>query len=229
MIESVSIIVPVMNNQNTVVRLVDEVSTALDGHSVEFIFVEDASTDGSLEVLVQMAGRDNRVQVVINDRNLGQQASIHRGLVQCSGEAVVVMDADLQDPPNAIPILLQGLMDGPYDAVFAARVGRYQSVPRMCSGMVFRFLMRRLTNLPKGAGGFVIMCDHVAADVAAKKGKWFYLPGLIGCGDHRLHAIPVERSIRKSGYSAFSSSMRWKTGFSNIAAVLQERVFHAKR
>ncbi|MGC1497458.1 MAG: glycosyltransferase [Sulfitobacter sp.] len=229
MISKISILVPVMNNQGTLTKLVDEVSAALDSHALEFIFVEDASTDGSRDILVELVDRDDRVHVMINTVNLGQQPSIRRGLARCSGDAVVVMDADLQDPPDAIPMLLEALIDGPYDAVFAGRLGQYQSVSRMISGTIFRFVMRRMTNLPKGAGGFVMMRGHVAGEVAAKKGKWFYLPGLIGCGGHRVHAIPVGRSKRISGHSAFSSSMRWKTGFSNVAAVLQERVFHAKR
>ncbi|PCJ05056.1 MAG: hypothetical protein COB16_16900 [Rhodobacteraceae bacterium] len=229
--DRVNIMVPVMNNEETLQQLMHEVTEALSNmvDKCEFVFVDDASTDGSLGVLEQIAGADPTVQVLANPKNLGQQASIRKGLALCRGDAVVVMDADLQDPPSAIPKLLLALADGPYDAVFATRSGRYQSRARMLSGTVFRYLIGHLTALPKGAGCFVAIRGGVAAQLAAKKNQRFYLAGLIGCGDYRISALPVERSMRQVGRSSYSSSMRWKTGVSNITAVLQERLLNAKR
>lgn len=227
--DQVSILVPVFNNAETLQPLVKQVTQAVQGsvHNVEFIFVEDASRDISAEVLREMTG--GQIRVIYNSQNIGQQASIHAGLAACTGQAVVVMDADLQDPPHAIPNLLHALQSGEYDASFATRVGTYQSGWRMLTSRLFRFLVRGLTNLPQGAGGFVAFTADVARVLADKNNSRFYLAGMIGCGGYRIHAVPVERNLRIDGQSAYTGPMRLSLGLMNLMVVLKERFSHAQK
>lgn len=229
MFDQVSILVPVYNNAQTLRPLVAQVTQAIQSvaHKVEFIFVEDASSDGSLAVLRGISA--GNVRTFENSENIGQQASIHKGLAACLGQAVVVMDADLQDPPQAIAGLLRSLQDGGYDAVFATRVGAYQSGWRMLTSRSFRFVIRRLTNLPQGAGGFVAITDEVARRLAAKTGARFYLAGMIGCGGHRIGAVPIKRNQRQIGQSAYTGLMRLSLGLSNLRIVLKERIIRGPK
>ena len=228
MFDRVSVLVPVFNNAETLRDLAQQITNELAGLHVEIAFVDDASHDGSVDVLRAMAS--DEIKVIYNDKNIGQQASIRKGLAVCTGQAVVVMDADLQDPPEAISTLLRALFDGGHDAVFATRIGRYQSGFRMLTSRAFRFLIRRLTNLPHGAGGFVAMTDDVARTLAAKTNPRFYLAGMIGSGNYRIHAVQIERNTREVGQSAYSGTMRLSQGLSNLTVVFKERFsFHDER
>ena len=166
------------------------------------------------------------VAVMDHVNNKGQQEALRTGLAACAQSLVVVMDADLQDRPDAIPELLRSLEQHQTDVVFAARVGRYQSGLRMMSSRIFRWLVRRVTGLPRGAGGFVAMRGSVAARIAATRTRRFYLAGLIGCSDARVSAIPVARDTREIGQSAYTHSLRLRTAISNLICIFEQRVFH---
>ena len=227
--DRVSILIPVYNNAETLQQLVAQVKSATQpvARHTQFVFVNDASTDSSASVLDRIASED--ILIIENKENLGQQASIRIGLNACDGQAVIVMDADLQDPPEAIPDLLTLLHSGDYDAVFATRVGVYQSYWRMMNSHIFRFLIRRITNLPHGAGGFVAITNNVAAHLAQKRGSRFYLAGMIGCHNYRIAAIPMARNLRATGKSEYTPTMRISLAFSNFIFVFTERISRGKK
>lgn len=229
MFDHVSVLVPVFNNAETLQNLAVQVTDAIQDttREITFVFVDDASQDKSLDVLREMAGTN--IRIVENAKNIGQQASIHKGLALCQGQVIVVMDADLQDPPEAIPHLLRALQDRASDVAFGVRVGTYQSTWRMLHSRLFRFVIRRLTNLPQGAGGFVAMTADVARDLARRTSARFYLAGLIGCGGYRIRAVPIERNLRQIGQSAYTRRMRLSLGLANLAVVLNERMARGQR
>ncbi|WP_158284989.1 glycosyltransferase family 2 protein [Hoeflea marina] len=224
-----SIVIPVFQNADTLATLHQEIGAALATLDVapEFVFVDDASSDRSAEILGALQAQHSDIKVITNETNAGQQAAIRKGLRACSGDSVVVMDADLQDPPSAIPLLLAELWLGECQAVFATRVGRYQSDLRMLSSVIYRILMRQLARLPKGAGGFVAMTRVLADEIAQSPNTRFYLAGLVGCHATAVGAIPVARDFRRSGASTYTGRMRLATALSNILCVLKERWFHA--
>src|SRR5205814_350062 len=121
---SVSVVVPVYRNTETLEELHRRLDAALGAAGVDFelVFVEDACPAGSLAVLRRLEAADPRVGVLALPRNVGQHAAVLRGLARARGRAVVVMDADLQDPPDAVPALLARRAQGPA-AVFAGRRG----------------------------------------------------------------------------------------------------------
>jgi len=230
-IDRISVLIPVMNNAQTLVELADRVHAAVQPltQRVQLVFVDDKSTDNSLNVIKEIVLRTSETVVLMNEVNRGQQLSLHKGLSACDGDVVVVMDADLQDPPEAIPVLIETLLVGEFDSVFATRIGRYQSLPRMITSYVFRFVMRCLTNLPKGAGGFVAMRAEVARKLAGRPEGRFYLAGLIGCGGYKLAGIPVLRDWRAHGHSAYTMGMRLSVALKNVLTVIGERMTHAGR
>jgi len=192
--------------------------------SFEIILVNDASPDGSFEILEDLKTRHASVSVIHLSRNLGQQGAIRAGLVVAKGDVVVVLDADLQDPPEAIPSLIEHLGSQAVDAVFAARSGHYQSTFRMCCSWSFRWLIRTVTRVPRGAGGYVAMSRRMVDRLLASRNRRFYLAGLIGCSGYPVSAIPVRREIRRSERSAYTGAMRFSIALSNIACVLDEKL-----
>ncbi|CUH88197.1 hypothetical protein PH5382_02130 [Phaeobacter sp. CECT 5382] len=224
----ITILVPVYRNAETLQALYHQVREAVakvDG-SAQFVFVEDAGGDESLFILRGLAQSDPDVLLVVNPRNLGQQETIRRGLAHVGGQDVIVMDADLQDPPEVIPMLLERLWQSGADAVFATRVGAYQSRARMVASRLYRVCLSRLASLPRGAGGFVVLRAELAARLVASGNSRFHLAGLIGCHATRIEAIEVRRNYRTVGQSAYTGRMRLATALSNFACILEERFRH---
>ena len=128
-----SVVVPVYGNAAELPELHRRVSDATAGYRTELVLVDDASTDDSLAVIERLAGGDERVTAVGLERNVGEHEAVMEGLRRASGAWTVVMDADLQDPPEAIPELLGAARERGIDVVFAGRRGRYESLPRLAS------------------------------------------------------------------------------------------------
>lgn len=228
-IKTISVVVPVYRNRATLRVLFDQIqrSVAEIEVSARVIFVEDGCPDYSADVLQGLP--PSTVTVVRLPVNNGQQFAIREGLRHANGEAVIVMDADLQDPPEVIPSLLAPLVATQCEAVFATRRGFYQNLARTFSGRGFRYLMRRLVpQLPAGAGGFVAIAPSLVERLNARKARDFYLAGLIGVRAKGIEGIPVGRNDRAEGKSTYSFVKRWSVAYANIICVLKERRFVAQ-
>ena len=120
-----SIVVPAYNELENIPELYRRIRATLDsvGETWELILVDDGSTDGSTEVIRELAAQDKRVRPVIFARNFGHQVAITAGWDYARGDAVVIIDADLQDPPEVIPELIARWREG-YEVVYAVRAGR---------------------------------------------------------------------------------------------------------
>lgn len=221
----VTVIAPVYRNAETLEDLTGQLRQALAPlvRDFEVLFVNDASPDHSAVVLKRLAAEHRFVSVIDLERNIGQHEAIFAGLRQAAGSSVVVMDADLQDPPEAIGAMYERLRSGHCEAVFAARVGRYQSLPRMMGSWLYRALLRILTGVPSGAGGYVIMTRKLVERLLEFDCERRYLVGMIGCTGLPVSSIPVERRFRAAGGSAYSAMQRIRVASSNLICVWQCR------
>lgn len=221
----VSVVVPVYGNGDTVCTLHERVRRVFrgEGLSYEIIFVNDACPSGSLEVLRRLARRDANVKVTDLRRNVGQHRSVLIGLAQTRGRCAVIMDGDLQDPPEAIPRMLAELKKG-YAAVFAGRCGRYESAGRLITSRLFKTLLHALSGVPRDAGMYVainrVMVDHLVA----RRDKRPFVVAMIGTSNLPLASIPVPRAARPSGRSRYSAWMRLKAASSGVSTVLRRAV-----
>lgn len=215
----VSVVTAVYRNADTIEELLARVSAVLDGASIPFemTFVDDACPAGSGAVLARIGVAEPRVRVVTNPARRGQDLSLLAGLGCCVCRLAVLMDADLQDPPEAIPTLLQRLEDGGSDVIFAGRRGAYESAGRLATSFLYKRLMALLTDLPPDAGLFVALNRHAIDAVVGRQraGPWL-LPRL-GTSGLRLATVPVERAPRPRGCSAFGSWGRLVKGVSSLA------------
>jgi glycosyltransferase involved in cell wall biosynthesis len=208
----VTVVVPVYRNRSTLRRLHRLLAESLEEHGQEFeaLFVDDACPEGSLEVLRSLSAEDPRVSVLSLYRNVGQQRALMGGLATALGDRVVVMDADLQDPPEAVPRLLARLDRGPA-AVFAGRRGRYESSARHLTSRLFKGALHRLSGVPADAGAFVAMDRRMVERLLAFRESRPFLVAMIGATGLPVDSIPVRRSPRQDGRSAYSASRRLAT------------------
>jgi dolichol-phosphate mannosyltransferase len=205
--ELISVVLPLFNEAAVLRRLADEVRAALGscGERFEIVFVNDGSTDNSAEVLDHLAAEDRRVRVVHFSRNFGHQAAVQAGLVHALGDAVVVMDSDLQDDPRAIPQFLAKWRQG-WDVVYAVRVKRKEG---RCKRFLF-FAFYRLLNLathgaiPNDAGNFSLLDRRVVDQVLRLGERDRFFPGLRQWVGFRQTGILVERGARHDDHPRVS-------------------------
>jgi polyisoprenyl-phosphate glycosyltransferase len=197
----VAVVTPAYGNQATLPELARRVAAVLDGRTWRLRVVVDASPDTSLTVARELAAGDSRISVTALAQNVGQHRALARGLAEEAGaEAWVCLDADLQDPPEAVPALLTRLAMGDVAAVFAGRRGDYESRSRLLTGRLHRAAMGRVTGLPPDAGAFVAMGPNARRAVLKLGGP--SIVAALGASGLPLASVPVERQRRSTGESS---------------------------
>ncbi len=204
----VSVAIPVHNEEAVLPQLFARLRAVLDripGGPHEVVFVDDGSRDGSRAVLEAEAARDPRLVVVSLSRNFGHQAALSAAFDHVSGDAVLVMDADLQDSPEALPDLLARLDEG-YDVVYVRRIARKESWWLRASYHVAYRLIARISDvkLPVDAGDFALMSRRVVDALRSLPERERYLRGLRTWLGFRQTSIAVERAERAAGDSKYT-------------------------
>jgi len=214
---TVSVVVPVFRNAPTLRELAGRIAASLEV-PFEIVFVDDASPDDSAEVLASLAS--DRVRVVTHARNQGQNAAVLTGFEHARGEVLVVLDADLQDPPEAIPELLRAKRESGAAVVFGARSGDYARRGRMFTSRIYKRALSLLTRVPHGAGLFVALDRGVAEELRALAPMPSVVAAL-GVLRVKMIAIPVARAPR--GESAYSGFDRLRLACRTLAWILAHR------
>lgn len=213
---------PVYRNAETLVELARRLHAVFDAErlSFELLFVNDVCPAGSLAILEALARNDPAIAVLALERNVGQHQAVLVGLAHARGEWVVIMDADLQDQPEAIPLLLAKGRDG-FAAVFAGRRGRYESRLRLLTSRLFKRLLHMLCGVPADAGLFVALHRRMVDRLLMMAGARPWVTAMIGCTGLPLVSVPVVRDQRREGSSAYSSWKRVQSGRRALAWVLR--------
>ena len=203
-----SIAIPLHNEESVLPELLHRTLAVLDalpGGPHELLFVDDGSQDSSSTIVLDAAQRDPRIVLLELSRNFGHQAALSAALDHVTGDAVVVMDGDLQDSPEAVPALVQRFHEG-FDVVYAARVGRKEGWLLRLSYFLFYRLMAMLSDigLPLDTGDFGLMSRRVVDEIRRLPEHHRYLRGLRAWVGYRQTGVPVERSERHSGKSKYS-------------------------
>ena len=206
----ISIVIPVFNEELTLAQLHDRLKTVFTTHlsalSAEFIFINDGSSDRSLEMLKTFAESDSRFKFITFSRNFGHQPALFAGLRKATGNAVVVMDADLQDPPEVIVDLVAQWRLGS-DVVYAQRKDRKgESLFKRASASLFYRLINWLseTDLPKNVGDFRLMDRRVVDVISLSDEKSLYLRGLGAWIGFEQTAVEFDRDARFAGETKYS-------------------------
>jgi len=199
----VSVIFPVYNEQENLDALMSRVHPVLEQAaqgSFEVIFVDDGSRDGSSELLDALNEQDQRYKVVHFSRNFGHQAALQAGLDTASGSAVVLMDADLQDPPELLSQLLQKWNEG-YEVVYAVRKKRKEAAWKRLAYAGFYRTMRIIAEIdaPLDAGDFCLTDRRVVDALVALRERNRFLRGLRSWVGFKQIGVTYERDSRNAG------------------------------
>ena len=204
-----SIVLPAFNEQNSVPlarrRFTDFIATL--SCPVELIIVNDGSRDDTLRLLLEWAQQDRRVKILSLARNFGHQAALTAGLDAASGEAVVAMDFDLQDPPEVIGDMLAKYEQG-YDVVYGQRVRRDgETIFKRLTAWAFYRLMRTFVHrdLPADVGDFRLVSRRCLDAVRQMREMHRFLRGMFAWVGFAQTAVPYQRHARAAGETKFSA------------------------
>ncbi|HUS93779.1 MAG TPA: glycosyltransferase family 2 protein [Patescibacteria group bacterium] len=205
----ISIVVPVYNEEEVLPELHRRVSQAMDktGEQWELILVDDGSIDRSAEVIQSLNHLDARVKGITFSRNFGFQEAVTAGLTHARGDAVVLSDADLQDPPETIPEMLSKWREG-NDVVYGIRAQRVgETWFKKITAMVFYRTIHRITsvNIPLDTGDFRLMDRRVVDSILKMPERNRFLRGMVPWVGYKQIGVIYEREARYAGESKFRS------------------------
>lgn len=205
----ISIVSPCYNEGEVIGLFYDELRRVIDllvEHEFEVILVDDGSSDGTLEALNRIAERDRRVRVASFSRNFGHQIALTAGLDFATGDAVIMMDSDLQHPPSLIPELIRRWREG-HDIVSAAREDTERaSIFKKASSRAFYWLINALgaVHIPQGAADFCLVSRRVALAVQGMREKHRFLRGMIAWSGFSRVLVPYRAAARAAGRSKYT-------------------------
>ncbi|MGH7878889.1 MAG: glycosyltransferase [Candidatus Binataceae bacterium] len=223
--ELISVVIPVFNEAANLPQLWSRLERVLadSARSYEVVFVDDGSSDASLAILSGLAQQDPRVRVVELARNFGQHSALLAGFRNCRGEVVVTLDADLQNPPEEIPRLLEAIAAG-NDVVGGWREERQDLSYRRFASRLHNRLTSAIVGVPMHDYGCMLRAyrRHIVDTLVACDEKAAFVPALANSFAKRVAEIPVAHAERAGGESKYGFfklahlSVNLITGFSNF-------------
>jgi dolichol-phosphate mannosyltransferase len=215
----VSLVIPCFNEEAVLELLFERVREACDSWECryEVILVDDGSEDSTWELMQQIHDRDERWKVIRLSRNFGHQLALWTGLQRAQGDVIVVLDADLQDPPEVIAQFLAKWEKG-YDVVFAIRTRRKEAWLKRCAYSAYYRLLRLLseTDIPLDAGDFCLMDRRVLQALMTCNEQQPFIRGLRAWVGFRQTGLAYERAGRAAGEVKYTLSKLMKLGFDGI-------------
>ena len=214
--ELLSIVVPAYNEQEVITEFYHRLAKVLDEipMSSEIVFVNDGSTDDTLAVLQALFNEDPRIAVIDLSRNFGKEIALTAGLHKANGDAIIVIDADLQDPPELIPELLMEWRNG-YDVVYAKRAAREgeTAVKKATAHLFYRFMQKvGRVKIPEDTGDFRLLSKRAVCALGSLGEQHRFMKGLFTWIGFPQKAVLYERDAR------FAGDTKWNyLGLLNLA------------
>lgn len=218
-----SVVVPVYNERESLPELYRRVRSVMEslGEPWELVLVDDGSTDGSTDLMRQLREQDpEHVRPVIFARNFGHQIAVTAGLDYARGEAVIIMDADLQDPPEVIPDLVAKWREG-YQVVYAVRAAREgETWFKKTTAALFYRLIYRITDvkIPVDTGDFRLMDRQVVDVLNRMRERHRFIRGMAAWVGFRQTGVPYKRAPRFAGETKYPLRKMLKFALDAITA-----------
>jgi glycosyltransferase involved in cell wall biosynthesis len=220
--KSLSVVVPVYNEQEVLPefhRRVCAVLATLD-MNCRLIYVNDGSSDGTLEVITGLDTRHARVQLVDLSRNFGKEIALTAGLDHADSDAVIVIDADLQDPPELIPELIAHWLAG-YDVVYAKRTQRDgEGVIKKVTAFLFYRLIQKVSrvSIPEDTGDFRLLSRRAVEAINQLREQHRFMKGLFSWIGYPQKAVPYRRAGRYAGNTKWNYWKLWNFALEGITS-----------
>jgi glycosyltransferase involved in cell wall biosynthesis len=221
----ISIVIPAYNESSALHELHQRLTHVVDGMSVsaEFVYVNDGSHDDTLQVIRAIRSHDPRVALVDLSRNFGKEIAMTAGLDHARGEAVILIDADLQDPPELIPELCRRWREG-YDVVYATRVSREgESWLKKQTARLFYRAMERVgtTPIPRDTGDYRLLSRGAVDALTQLREQHRFMKGLFSWIGYRQTSVRYVRDARLAGDTKWNYWRLWNLaieGFTSFTA-----------
>ncbi|HEY9059759.1 MAG TPA: glycosyltransferase family 2 protein [Pseudobacteroides sp.] len=215
-----SVIVPLFNEEAVVLDTYKRIKSSMDSlkEAYEIVFINDGSRDRTSDIVHNVCRYDKSVKLIELSRNFGQQLAVTAGIDHCEGDAIVVIDADLQDPPEVIPKMIAKWKDG-YDVVYGKRIRReWESLFKRFATFTFYRLLKKMTDIdmPTDVGDFRLIDRRVCDLLKTMKEKNRYFRGLVSWLGFKTTSVEYYRDARFAGKTHYSPWKLIKLGLDAI-------------
>jgi glycosyltransferase involved in cell wall biosynthesis len=215
-----SLVVPMYNEKEVIAYTYQRLSAVLSEMDMDYemIFVNDGSRDGTVDVLLEAAAGDGHVKIIDFAKNFGHQMAVRAGLSKASGDAVVIIDADLQDPPEVIPGMLERWREG-YDVVYGKRISREgESVFKKFTAFAFYRVLNMLAGIeiPADTGDFRLIGRNVKDAILSMNEHGTFLRGMVSWVGFKQVPYEFERQKRFAGTTKYPLKKMLKLAFDGI-------------
>lgn len=219
----ISILVPCYNEEDVINLCHDEITKVIEElpYDFEIMYINDGSTDTTLEKLEALHKSDKRVVIINLSRNFGKEAAMTAGIDHITGDALIILDADLQDPPNLIPELIRIWKETGADTVYGQRTVREgETWIKKTSAKGFYNIMSFIANsvsIPKNTGDFRIMNKRSIEAIRQLREKHRFMKGLFAWIGYKQVAMPYSRAPRAAGTTTWNYIGLWNFALEGIA------------
>lgn len=221
--KKISIVIPMYNEHeiaNMCYKRINEVIKQLNNYEYEIIFINDGSKDNTQLILEEIAKEDKNVKILSFSRNFGHQAAVTAGIKYVTGDAIVIMDADLQDPPELIPDMLKLWEDG-NEVIYGKRKARKgESLFKLMTAKMFYNTLNALSDvdIPKDTGDFRLVDRKVVDTINNLPEHNKFLRGLFSWVGYKQYAYEYERQERKAGKTKYQLKKMLKLASDGIVS-----------
>lgn len=215
----ISVVIPLFNEEESLPHLCERLTNVFQ-EDVEFIFVDDGSTDNSLQILEDLSKKDRRIKVISFRRNFGKSSALSAGFKKSCGDIIVTMDADLQDQPEEVPKLIEKLNEG-YDLVIGWKYPRLDPFSKKFPSKVINGLTSFFTGLKihDMNSGLKVMRREVVEEVSMYGELHRYMPHLAHMKGFKVTEVKVKHAERKFGKSKFGAK-RFLSGIFDLLTII---------
>jgi len=217
----ISIVIPLFNEHESILDLYSEICNAISSYNDwEIIFIDDGSSDGSAEKIIDIASKDSKVKLISFYRNFGKSAALSEGFKNANGDIIITMDADLQDDPAEIPNFVNKISEGS-DLVSGWKKVRHDPWAKTFPSKIFNFVTRLLTGVKihDFNCGLKAYRSSVIKSIEIFGGRHRYIPALAGQKNFSVSEIIVNHRPRKYGTTKYGGS-RLLDGFFDLLTIL---------
>lgn len=227
----ISIVVPIYCEENVLNEFYTRIKNVLISLEHEYIheviFINDGSTDSSFKILKELCEKDDRIRIINFSRNFGHQAAITAGIEHASGDAVIIIDGDLQDPPEVINDMVSKWKEG-YDVVYGKRViregeGKFKRI----TASIFYKLLRKLSDveIPSDVGDFRLMDRKVVSAFEKTTEVSKYIRGLVSWLGFSQYALPYRRDNRHAGKAKYTIKQSFGLALNGITSFSEKPLY----
>lgn len=214
-----SVVIPVFNEEESIRSLYPQLKSVLGklGKSYEIIFIDDGSYDNSFNILQDLCKKDKSIKIIKLSRNFGHQIAITAGLRYISGDCIIVMDGDLQDPPEVIIEMVEKWRQG-FDVVYGIRRHRKETWIKRACYRIFYLLLNKMSPLriPRDAGDFCLIDKRVVLEMRKLKEESPFVRGLRSWVGFKQTGIEYDRPLREAGSPRYTIRKLFKLAFDGL-------------